>query len=122
MDPFNAQELCEGAAQVTVSGKLRGSSARQLGELLQELAGGGARRVVLDLTALTSLDSLGTMVLEEALGYGLRLHLVVRPAFQFDPYFQARSLGGRGLRVHHSLEEAQARVRQIVDSGMALVS
>jgi hypothetical protein len=106
--------------QVTVSGKLRGSMARQLGEFLEQLGADGARRVVLDLTALTSLDSVATMALEEALGHGVKLHLVVRPAFEFDPFFRARSLGRRGLRVHHSLEEAVARARQIVDSGMVL--
>ena len=118
---FFAQELSQGAVQVTVSGKLRGSSARQLGEQLAELVEQGVRRVVLDLSALTSLDSLATMVLEEALDRGLRLHLVVRPAFEFDPYFHSRSLGPRGLKVHYSLEDAVARVRKVVDSGMVLV-
>lgn len=121
MVPFEAHPLCEGAVLVTVSGKLRGSSARQMGELLEDLAAEGARRVVIDLTALTSLDSLATMVLEESLGHGLKLHLVVRPGFEFDPFFRARSLGRRGLRVHQSKDEAVARARQIVDSGMVLV-
>lgn len=120
--PFSTQELTEGAVQVTVSGKLRGSCARQLGEQLGQLAEEGVRRVVLDLTALTSLDSLATMMLEEALDRGVKLHLVVRRAFEFDPFFHARALMRRGLRVHHTIEDAIARVRQIVDSGVVLAS
>lgn len=105
-----------GAVLLTATGKLRGSRARALGDQLDELADGGVARVVLDLTALTSLDSLAAFAIERALERGLRVHLVVRPSFQLDQFFAARSLGRRGLRAHHTLEDALARVRQISDS------
>lgn len=120
-DDFAARTIADHSKLITVTGKLRGSRARQLGERLADLADEGVTRVILDLRTLTSLDSLGTFALEEGLGKGLRLHLVVRPAFQFDGFFASRSLMRRGLRLHGSLDEALSRVRQIVDSGMALV-
>lgn len=113
--------MAENAALLSVTGKIRGSRARQLGERLSTLADTGLSRVILDLRTLTSIDSLGTFALEEGLASGLRIHLVVRPAFQFDRFFASRSLMRRGLRVHRDLDEALARVRQIMDSGVCLV-
>ena len=118
---FPAMSVAESAVLVSVSGKLRGSRARQLGERLSQLAEAGAVRVVLDLRTLTSIDSLGTFALEEGLDRGLRVHVVVRPSFQFDRFFSSRSLVRRGLRVHRDLDEALAKVRQIMDSGILLV-
>ena len=120
-DTFPASGIADNAVLLTVTGKLRGSRARQLGERLHALADVGLRRVVLDLRTLTSIDSLGTFALEEGLSCGLRIHLVVRPAFQFDRFFNSRSLMRRGLRVHRDLDEALAKVRQIMDSGICLV-
>jgi hypothetical protein len=88
---------------------------------LREVAEEGVSRVVLDCRTLASIDSLGTFALEEGLDSGLRLHLVVSPAFEFDHFFRSRSLVRRGLRVHRDLDEAIRRVREIVESGLALV-
>lgn len=115
-DDITVTTITERAALMSVAGKLRGSRARLLGERLGELADEGIARVVLDLRTLTSIDSLGTFALEEGLDRGLRIHLVVRPSFEFDEFFASRSLGRRGLRVHRSIDEAVARVRQIMDS------
>lgn len=119
---FPASFIADRAALLTVSGKLRGSRARQLGERLAELVREeGIARVVLDMRSLSSLDSLGTYALEEGLEAGLRIHLVVRPAFVFDGFFESRSLVRRGLRVHRSLEEAIERVKGLSHSGLVLV-
>lgn len=115
-EPIISKQIGSGAVLLTATGKLRGSRARALGDQLDELADGGVARVVLDLTALTSLDSLASFAIERALERGLRVHLVVRPSFQLDQFFAARSLGRRGLRAHHTLEDALARVRQVSDS------
>lgn len=115
-EPIIVKQLGGSAVLLTATGKLRGSRARALGDQLDELADSGVARVVLDLTALTSLDSLASFAIERALERGLRVHLVVRPSFQLDQFFAARSLGRRGLRAHHALEDALARVRQISDS------
>jgi len=120
-ESFPVTRVADGAVLLAIGGKLRGSRARQLGERLGELSEKGISRVILDLRTLTSVDSLGTFALEEGLERGLRLHLVVRPAFQFDGFFAARSLHRRGLRVHRDLDEALSKVRQIVDSGVCLV-
>lgn len=115
-DDFELSSITDRAVLLSVAGKLRGSRARQLGERLGSLADEGCARVVLDLRTLTSIDSLGTFALEEGLDRGLRIHLVVRPSFEFDDFFASRSLGRRGLRVHRSLDEAIQRVRQVMDS------
>lgn len=120
-DTFPVSGVADNAVLLCVSGKLRGSRARLLGERLGTLADSGAARVILDLRTLTSIDSLGTFALEEGLDRGLRIHLVVRPSFQFDRFFSSRSLVRRGLRVHRDLDDALAKVRQIVDSGICLV-
>lgn len=117
-DEFPISVISERAVLLTVEGKLRGSRARQLGERLAALADEGYARIVLDLRTLTSIDSLGTFALEEGLDRGVRIHLVVRPSFEFDEFFASRSLGRRGLRVHRSLDDALARVRQIMDSAV----
>jgi hypothetical protein len=118
---FPVTGVTDSAVLLSVSGKLRGSRARLLGERLGELADAHATRVILDLRTLTSIDSLGAFALEEGLDRGLRVHLVVRPSFQFDRFFSSRSLSRRGLRVHRSLDEAIVKVRQIMDSGICLV-
>jgi len=115
-DDFPITTIAERAALLSVEGKLRGSRARQLGDRLAALANDGTARVVLDFRTLTSIDSLGTFALEEGLDRGLRIHLVVRPSFEFDEFFASRSLGRRGLRVHRSLEDALNRVRRVMDS------
>jgi len=114
-------QIAPGAVLVTVNGKLRGSRARQLGDHLTDLALEGRARVVLDLRAITFLDSLATIALEEGIDRGLKIHLVVSQTFEFDPFFASKGLERRGLRVHASLEEAVERVRGLVDSGMVLV-
>lgn len=115
-DTFPATSVADHTVLVTVNGKVRGRRARQLGDRLTDLAEEGVTRVVLDLSAITSLDSLGTFALEEGLDRGLRLHLVVRRSFSFDGFFNSRSLRRRGLKIHASLDEALAAVRQIMDS------
>lgn len=113
--------IAPGAVLVTVSGKLCGSRARALGARLEDLSDEGAARVVLDLRGLQSLDSLASFALEQALERGTRVHLVVRPSFEFDGFFAARALGRRGLRVHRSLDEALARVREVTGSREAVL-
>jgi hypothetical protein len=120
-DTFPVTGVTDSAVLMSVAGKLRGSRARLLGERLGELADAGVTRVILDLRTLTSIDSLGTFALEEGLDRGLRVHLVVRPSFQFDRFFASRSLSRRGLRVHRDLDDALAKVRQIMDSGVCMV-
>ncbi len=132
-ESFPSSTVAERAVLVAVSGKVRGSRARLLGERLHALADEGVRRVILDFSTLVSIDSLGTLALEDGLDRGLRLHLVVRPGFVSDPSFdvlvraKARPLSSRlpdpvrerrrrAVRVHRSLDEALARVRQILDS------
>ena len=102
---------------LTVNGKLRGRRARQLGNALEDLADEGVQRVVLDLRAVGSLDSLAAFSLETGLDRGLRIYLVVQPGFGFDGFFRGRNLLRR-CSVHHDLEQAIATVRQIVDSGV----
>lgn len=116
---FPVVALAANAARITVSGKLRGRHARQLGSELLRLADEGIIRVVLDLRELTSIDSLGTYALEEGLDHGVRIHLVVPPTFRFDRFFSSRALNRRGLRVHRTLEQAVAAVRDVVDSGIS---
>jgi len=116
---FPVVALAPNAARVTVSGKLRGRQARQLGAELLRLADEGVSRVVIDLRELTSIDSLGTYALEEGLDHGVRIHLVVPPTFRFDRFFSSRALSRRGLRVHRTLEQAVVAVRDIVDSGVS---
>ena len=120
-DAFVSNVIADHSVLIPVGGKLRGRRARQLGDKLTDLAADGITRAVLDMRELTSLDSLGTFALEEGLDAGLRLHLVVRPAFEFDGFFSARPLVGRGLRVHHSLDAALEHVQKLMGSGLALV-
>ncbi len=108
--------ITDRAVLLSLDGKLQGRRARLLGERLGGLADEGIARVVLDLRSMTSIDSLGVFALEEGLNRGLRVHIVVRPSFVFDDFFASRSLGRRGLRVHRTLDEAIARVRQLLDT------
>jgi STAS domain len=119
-ESFPTSKISSRASLVVVSGKLRGRSARRFGDHLLDLADQGIARVVVDMTQLssTAVDSLGTLALEEALNRGLRLHLVVAPAFEFDYYFVSRALDSRGLEVHRTLDDALVCVREIVGSGM----
>lgn len=104
-----------------IAGKVRGRRARQLGDQLEDLAESGIRRVVLDLRELSSIDSLGSLSLERGIDAGLRLHLVVGPAFEADRCLNLRGLARRSVKIHSGLEQALASVRQIVDSGFQLV-
>lgn len=117
---FPATFVADHSMLITVSGKLRGRAARQLGDRLEDLADDGVTRVILDFQSLTYMDSLGTFSLESGLDRGLQLHLVVKTGFSFDGFFTSRSLNRRGLRIHHTLEEATLAVRKLMDSGMAL--
>lgn len=120
---FSRTPISEGAALVSTHAKLRGSAARELEGLLQDLAFEGVARVVLDCRTQGSIDAVGTYAIEKGLDSGLRLHLVVSPAFDFDTFFRAKSLTRRGLRVHTdgNLDGAVRQVRDIVESGLALV-
>lgn len=109
-----------GAAIVQIAGKVRGRRARRLGDQLEDLAAAGVRRVVLDLRELSSIDSLGSISLERGVDAGLRMHLVVGPAFEADRCLNLRGLARRSVKVHSELEQALACVRQIVDSGFQL--
>ncbi|RMG16287.1 MAG: hypothetical protein D6731_06635 [Planctomycetota bacterium] len=120
-EAFPARTVAQGVALVSVSGKIRGRRARRLGQRLRALAEEGLARVVLDMRTLTSIDSLGTFALEEGLAGGLKIHLVLRPAFSQERFLLSRSLLRRGLRVHRDLDEALSAVRQIADSGICLV-
>jgi hypothetical protein len=119
MTDFPAECIARDCFLLTVSGKLRGRKARQLGSALEDLAEEGARRVVLDLREVGSLDSLAAFSLEAGLDSGLRLYLVVRQNFDFDGFFRSRRLLRR-VAVHATLEEALTAVRQVVESGFAL--
>ncbi|MGE0712651.1 MAG: STAS domain-containing protein [Planctomycetota bacterium] len=120
MSSFSVSEVARGCHLLKVDGKLRGRRARQLGEDLEDFANAGSRRVVIDLSDAESLDSLAAFSLERGLELGLRLHLVVRPGFSFDGFFRSRSLLRR-VAMHEALEAALATVRQVSESGMALV-
>jgi hypothetical protein len=99
-----------GTVLVTVEGKLRGSKARQFGEILDEIADRrgdeSVSRAVLDLRGVTSVDSLGTAAFESALERGLKLDIVFRRGFELDDGRLATALVRRGLRVYTSLETA----------------
>ena len=56
------QEL-EGALRVTLSGELDVATAPSVEERLVELEGGAAQRIVLDLSALSFIDSTGLSLL-----------------------------------------------------------
>ena len=105
---------------IQFSGKLRGRRARQLGNQLEDLAQEGVQRLILDLRDLASIDSLGSYSLEQGIDAGLRLHLVVGPAFDADRCLNLRGLARRTVKIHRDIEVAIETVRGIVDSGMQL--
>lgn len=105
---------------IQFSGKLRGRRARQLGNQLEDLARNGVHRVILDLRDLASIDTLGSYSLEQGVDAGLRLHLVVSPAFDADRCLNLRGLARRAVKINRDLDDAIETVRGIVDSGMQL--
>lgn len=105
---------------IQFSGKLRGRRARQLGNQLEDLAQEGVQRLILDLRDLASIDSLGSYSLEQGIDAGLRLHVVVGPAFDADRCLNLRGLARRRVKIHRDIEVAIETVRGIVDSGMQL--
>jgi hypothetical protein len=104
---WEEREVSPGTSLIAVDGKLRGSRARQLMEQLEAMAARrGLVRVVLDLSSVVSIDSLGTAAFESALEAGLKLDLVLRRGFELDDGREATELAQRGLRVHDTLEKA----------------
>ena len=108
---WEEREIAPGTILLEGEGKLRGSRARQLGERLQEIADRrkDVTRVILDLRAVTSIDSLGTIAIDEALERGLKLDLALRRGFELDDGRLATELARRGLTVHSTLEAALER-------------
>jgi hypothetical protein len=108
---WEERDIGPGAVLLEVEGKLRGSRARQLGELLQEIVDRrkDVSRVILDLRSVTSIDSLGTIAIDEALERGLKLDLVLRRGLELDDGRQATELARRGLKVHLTIDAALER-------------
>lgn len=107
---WEEREVSPGTSLIAVDGKLRGSRARQLMDQLEDIAARrgseSVSRVVLDLRAVVSIDSLGTAAFDSALESGLKLDLVLRRGFELDDGREATELARRGLRVHSALEKA----------------
>jgi hypothetical protein len=101
--PFEEKALPGGVVLLEIDGKLRGWRARSLAERLGGLARDGAPRVVLNMTELRSMDSLGRTALVEALDLGLRINVIVRRRDEFE---DLDGLAHSGLRFFGSIEAA----------------
>jgi hypothetical protein len=110
---WEEKEIGPGAVMITVAGKLRGSRARQLGELLSEmpLRRDPVTRVVIDLREVVTIDSLGTSAIEDAHEGGLEIALVARAGLELDDGRPARALGRKGLTVHGAIDNAISALR-----------
>jgi hypothetical protein len=103
---FPIQKIDYSRAIITVEGKLRGSRARSLGETLEELKSSGLDGVILDLRKCGSMDSIGAMVLSEALEMGVHLSLIVNPGFRFDEYLFLSPEDEEKILLFYTLKEA----------------
>lgn len=110
---WEEREIGLGAVLVAIDGKLRGSRARQLGDLLSEMPRrrDPVNRVVLDLRAVVTVDSLGTQAIEDAREAGLDVALVARAGLELDDGRPVRALSRRGLSVHASIDDAIATLK-----------
>jgi hypothetical protein len=114
---WEEKELGAGAVLIAVAGKLRGSRARQLGELLAEMPSRdeAVSRVVLDLREIVTIDSIGTSAIEEGHDAGLRLALVTRKGLELDDGRPVRALVRKGLSIHASLDDAIVALRVLAE-------
>ncbi len=110
---WEERDIGLGAVCVAIGGKLRGSKARQLGELLSEMPmrRDPITRIVLDLRDVVTIDSLGTSAIEDAHEGGLEIALVARAGLELDDGRPARALSRRGLSVHTNVEAAISSLR-----------
>jgi hypothetical protein len=105
---WEERELGPETVVITVHGKLRGSRARQLGEHLSGLPHrrAPARRVILDLRQVVTIDSLGTQAIEDARDAGLEVALLACSGLELDDGRPVRELSREGLSVHPTLDGA----------------
>jgi hypothetical protein len=110
---WEERELGDASVLIAVAGKLRGSRARQLGELLAGMPSRAepVSRVVLDLREIVTIDSLGTSAIEDGHEAGLRLALVARKGLELDDGQPVRALVRKGLSVHTNLDDAIVTLR-----------
>jgi anti-anti-sigma regulatory factor len=110
---WEEREIGLGAVLIPVGGKLRGSKARQLGELLSEmpLRRDPITRVVLDMRDTVTVDSLGTQAIEDAHEGGVEIALVARAGLELDDGRPVKALSRRGLSVHTGVEAAISSLR-----------
>ena len=101
--PLRWERIDQRTYRLTVDGKLRGSRARLLQELLEELARRGGDRILLDLRDCRSVDSLGAAALQTALDLGQRLYVVMAPGLDLE-----QPLGRAPLTRFDSIERAEA--------------
>ena len=100
-----ASVSCSGL--IALDGKLRGSRARQLGDLLSEMPRrrDPVNRLVLDLRSVVTIDSLGTQAIEDAREANAKLayrqhRRLTRPKLRRDNC--VRSSGSPGNRISAS--------------------
>src|SRR5437870_11818600 len=95
---WEEREIAPGTVLLEIDGKLRGSRARQLGEQLVDMTERRSpiARVILDLRSVVSIDSVGTIALEDALERGIKLDLAVRRGFELDDGRNVKELARRG--------------------------
>ena len=110
---WEEREIGLGAVIVAIGGKLRGSRARQLGELLSDMPvrRDPVTRLVLDMRDVVTVDSLGTSAIEDAHEGGLEIALVARAGLELDDGRPVKALSRRGLSVHTSVDAAISSLR-----------
>ncbi len=104
---------------VPVDGKLRGSRARGLGDVLEDLFHDGYDQVVLDIRNCWSIDSVGALALERSLEIGQRLFLVVGAGFPLDELLTSTKAATR-IAVFTDVADAIRQVRSREESGLAV--
>ena len=117
--PF--REIDYRSALVAVEGKLRGSSARSLGDTLEALFADGYDQVVLDIRRCESMDSLAALALGRALGVGQGLFVVAAPGFPLDDFLPPEVAACADLRRFGTPADAVRAVRSRDESGVLSV-
>ncbi len=114
--PF--REIDYRSVLIVAEGKLRGSSARALGDTLEALHADGYDQVVLDLRRCASMDSVAALALARALEVRQKLFLVAGAGFPLDDFLPPDVARSPSVRLYESPADAVREVRSREESGV----
>lgn len=115
---FSTREIDYRSVAIEVTDKLRGSRARALADLVEDLKAQGFDRLILDLTACGSIDSLGAAALDRAIEVGHELYLVVAPGSAIREYYPVVGERVGKVEIFQRVDDAIRSVKALEESGV----